>query len=103
MIREELEHLLDLVRFAEHDMECTKEEEIPNVKEKLIQKYEGLEEIEKLVKSESVRMLLRYGTKCPSSSGMDEIDDDSYLQLYRISQTPPPEQTGTLLNDKETK
>ena len=82
MIREELEHLLDLVRFAEHDMECTKEEEIPNVKEKLIQRYEGMDGIIKIVKY--------------------LVDKDDFKELKRMF-TPPPEQTGTLLNDKETK
>ena len=37
-----------------------------------------------ILKSDSVYRLLRYGVKSPSSSGMDDCEDDNYYTLYNI-------------------
>jgi hypothetical protein len=37
-----------------------------------------------MLKSDSVYRLLRYGVKSPSSSGMDDCDDDGYYDLYNL-------------------
>ena len=37
-----------------------------------------------MLKSDSVYRLLRYGVKCPSSSGVDDCDDDAYYDLYNL-------------------
>lgn len=37
-----------------------------------------------ILKSDSVYRLLRYGVKSPSSSGMDDCEDDHYYTLYNI-------------------
>ena len=37
-----------------------------------------------MLKSDSVYRLLRYGVKSPSSSGMDDCDDDAYYDLYNL-------------------
>ena len=37
-----------------------------------------------MLKSDSVYKLLRYGVKSPSSSGMDDCDDDGYYDLYNL-------------------
>lgn len=37
-----------------------------------------------ILKSDSVYRLLRYGIKSPSSSGMDDCDDDGYYDLYQL-------------------
>ena len=37
-----------------------------------------------ILKSDSVYRLLRYGVKSPSSSGMDDCEDDYYYTLYNI-------------------
>ena len=37
-----------------------------------------------ILKSDSVYKLLRYGVKSPSSSGMDDCEDDHYYTLYNL-------------------
>lgn len=37
------------------------------------------------IKSDSVYILLRYGSKSPSSSGVDDCEDDHYSDLYNLS------------------
>ena len=37
-----------------------------------------------ILKSDSVYRLLRYGVKSPSSSGIDDCEDDHYYTLYDI-------------------
>jgi len=37
-----------------------------------------------ILKSDSVYTILRYGVKSPSSSGMDDCEDDSYYDLYNL-------------------
>lgn len=37
-----------------------------------------------ILKSDSVYRLLRYGVKSPSSSGMDDCEDDHYYTLYNL-------------------
>ena len=37
-----------------------------------------------ILKSDSVYRLLRYGVKSPSSSGMDDCEDDQYYTLYNL-------------------
>ena len=37
-----------------------------------------------ILKSDSVYTILRYGVKSPSSSGMDDCDDDGYYDLYNL-------------------
>ena len=37
-----------------------------------------------ILKSDSVYKLLRYGVKSPSSSGMDDCEDDGYYDLYNL-------------------
>jgi hypothetical protein len=38
-----------------------------------------------LIKSDSVYALLRQGVKRPSSTGMDDCDENDYFELYNIS------------------
>jgi len=52
-------------------------EEIKELKDKL--QYLNL-----LIGSKSVYTLLRFGDKSPSKSGVDECEDDHYLELYNI-------------------
>lgn len=42
-------------------------------------------ELHNWIKSDSVYTLLRYGTKSPSSSGVDDCQDDHYSDLYNLS------------------
>lgn len=42
------------------------------------------EELLEWLGSESVHKLLRYGTKSPSSSGMDDCEDSDYYDLYDL-------------------
>lgn len=44
-----------------------------------------VKEFEKLISSDSVWTLLRYGYKSPSSSGVDDCEDDDYMDLYKLS------------------
>ena len=37
-----------------------------------------------ILKSDSVYRLLRYGVKSPSSSGIDDCEDEHYYTLYDI-------------------
>ena len=37
-----------------------------------------------ILKSDSVYTILRYGVKSPSSSGMDDCEDDGYYDLYNL-------------------
>lgn len=37
-----------------------------------------------ILKSDSVYLLLRYGVKNPSSSGIDNCDDARYYDLYNL-------------------
>ena len=37
-----------------------------------------------MIKSDSVYTLLRFGTKCPSKSGIDECEDDAYYDLFEL-------------------
>lgn len=46
---------------------------------------EQLDYLHKLIKSDSVYTLLRYGVKSPSKSGMDDFDDNDYYDLYLLS------------------
>lgn len=43
-----------------------------------------IDSLTEILKSDSVYRLLRYGVKCPSGSGMNECDDDSYSDLYNL-------------------
>lgn len=38
----------------------------------------------KILKSDSVYTLLRFGVKSPSESGMDDCDDNDYYDLYQL-------------------
>ena len=60
---------------------------------KLLDEYEAeqcamhgfsISSLTEILKSDSVHRLLRYGVKSPSSSGMDDCDDDSYYDLYKL-------------------
>lgn len=42
-------------------------------------------ELHNWIKSDSVYTLLRYGIKSPSSSCVDDCDDDHYQDLYNLS------------------
>jgi hypothetical protein len=42
-------------------------------------------ELLELIKSDSVYALLRQGVKRPSSTGMDDCDENDYFELYNIS------------------
>jgi hypothetical protein len=42
-------------------------------------------ELLELIKSDSVYNLLRQGVKRPSSTGMDDCDENDYFELYNIS------------------
>lgn len=53
--------------------------------EKIKKLEKELNHLKDLIKSESVYMLLRFGSKSPSKSGMDNCDDNDYLELYDIS------------------
>jgi len=48
-------------------------------------KLDSYNELLELIKSDSVYALLRQSVKRPSSTGIDDCDDDSYLDLYNIS------------------
>lgn len=37
-----------------------------------------------ILKSDSVYTILRYGVKSPSSSGMDDCEDNCYYDLYNL-------------------
>jgi hypothetical protein len=56
------------------------------------------EKMKYLIKSDSVYTLLRYGTKSPSSSGVDDCElERLYYDLYSLScelRKPPPPQTN---------
>jgi hypothetical protein len=55
----------------------------------ILKEYNGsnnrIKELEDLIQSDSVYTLLRFGSKSPSGSGMDDCEDDSYIDLYNIS------------------
>ena len=44
----------------------------------------SISKLTEILKGESVYRLLRYGVKSPSSSGMDDCDDDCYYDLYNL-------------------
>jgi len=46
---------------------------------------ERIEELEKMIKSDSVYTILRFGVKSPSRSGMDNCEDSEYWDLYNTS------------------
>ena len=43
---------------------------------------EDKKDLHKMIMSESVGILLRYGVKSPSLSGMDDCNDNLYYDLY---------------------
>jgi hypothetical protein len=48
---------------------------------------EEIERLKNLIKSDSVNTLLRFGYKSPSSSGVDDCEEERlYIDLYHISQ-----------------
>lgn len=52
--------------------------------EQINKRINGVSALEQLIKSDSVYTLLRYGSKSPSSSGVDDCDDSDYMDLYDI-------------------
>lgn len=44
----------------------------------------SINDLTEILKSDSVYTILRYGVKSPSSSGVDNCEDDKYYDLYDL-------------------
>ena len=44
----------------------------------------SISDLTEILKSDSVYTILRYGVKSPSSSGVDNCEDDRYYDLYDL-------------------
>jgi len=56
-------------------------------RKKNLELQEELDLYIKLIKSDSVRILLRYGVKNPDRSGINECEDSDYFDLYYLSRS----------------
>lgn len=66
------------------DVEALKDQLDGNTHE-LFHQSAYVEQLHQWIKSDSVYTLLRYGSKSPSSSGVDDCQDDHYSDLYNLS------------------
>lgn len=60
------------------------QDEVNNNRHELFHMTAYIGQLEQWIKSDSVYTLLRYGYKNPSSSGVDDLEDKSYLELYHL-------------------
>lgn len=66
--------------------EFNKDKEIESQRHELFHSNAHIEQLHQWIKSDSVYTALRYAYKSPSKTGMDDMDDKSYLELYRLSE-----------------
>jgi hypothetical protein len=63
----------------------TLEDEVKSLRHEMFHADAYMGELHNWIKSDSVYTLLRYGSKSPSSSGVDDCEDDCYQDLYNLS------------------
>lgn len=56
----------------------------PTMRTAILEMAKEIEELRKLLKSDSAYTALRYCIKSPSFSGLDDCEDKSYIDLYNL-------------------